>query len=49
MLKIAAFKRTIRKVLNIVAAHIEGLRHPPIYSFLIIEAVNKSCVKFAAF
>jgi hypothetical protein len=33
LLKNVAFERTIRNFLNIVAAHIEGLRHPPIYLF----------------
>jgi hypothetical protein len=33
MLKIVAFKRTLRKFLNKVAAHIEGLIHPPICLF----------------
>jgi hypothetical protein len=31
--KIVDFKGTIRKMLNMVAAHIEGLRHPPHASF----------------
>jgi hypothetical protein len=30
LLKIVAFKRTIRKFLNTVAVHIEGIGHPPI-------------------
>jgi hypothetical protein len=38
--KIVAFKGTIRKFLNIVAVHIEGLRHPAICLFDTLFGVN---------
>jgi hypothetical protein len=38
--KIVPFKRAIRKFLNMVAAHIEGLRYPPICLFETLFRVN---------
>jgi hypothetical protein len=40
--KIVSFKGAIRNILNMVAAHIEGLKYPP-YAFCVNAHLNALC------